>query len=109
VYYALDRLLDEVRSGENFMVYFDRIVEQLVPLVKEPSWHLVQSVLFGLCSIVENSIPFALSDNNIRNALIQKMTIWLSSGQIRNRTLLSLSLFLLIALVILTLLHTRFD
>jgi hypothetical protein len=80
LYYAVDRLLDEIRSGENFLPYLDPILEQLAPLVKEPSWHLVQSALFGLCSIVENLIPFALSRPETKRSLIQKITLWLNRG-----------------------------
>jgi hypothetical protein len=80
LYYAVDRLLDEIRSGENFLPYLDSILELLAPLIKEPSWHLVQSVLFGFCSIVENLVPLVLSNDEIRQSLIQKITLWLSSG-----------------------------
>jgi hypothetical protein len=94
LYYAVDRLLDEIRSGENFLTYLDPILEQLVPLVKEPSWHLVQSVLFGLCAIVENLIPFALSQPETKQSLIQKMTLWLNRGKFIEAFSLSLSLSL---------------
>ncbi len=62
MYYALDRILDEVRSGGNFTDHIEALLQAISPLITSVNWHMIQSVLFGAQQIVEQFLHFIQVD-----------------------------------------------
>ena len=67
VYYALDRILDEVRSGGNFIEHTEELLQAISPIITSVNWHMIQSVLFGAQQLVEQLLHIIQADTAAHN------------------------------------------